>query len=169
MLRIIGVVLVICGAGGFGVSKGLQFYRQMHQLREFTAALEILKCELNYTLLPLPRLCEVTAQRSRGVCSQFFRNFAALLDKGSPRSRASAEAMESTRSLCLPSDAKLAILELCSVLGRYDLEGENRVLQLSLHRLNAALERTEKEKKPLARSYAVLGFSTGIALVILMV
>jgi len=52
-------------------------------------------------------------------------------------------------------------------LGRYDLDGENRVLQLTGQRLRAAQERFEKEKRPMAKSYAVLGMTTGIALVIL--
>lgn len=169
MLKLIGAILVIGGAGGFGISKGCRFLRQMRQLREFAAALEILKCELNYTLLPLGKLCEVTAQRSRGVCAQFFLNFSSLLESGTPRGRAASRAMDETRGLCLPSDAKLALLELCGALGRYDLDGENRLLQLTMHRLNAALERTETEKKPLVRSYAALGISVGVALTILMV
>lgn len=169
MLKLLGVILVVSGAGGFGISKGAQFLRQIRQLREFSAALQILKCELNYTLLPPAKLCAVTAQRSRGVCSQFFRRLAELLDEGIPRGRAAARAVDETKSLCLPNDAQMSLLELCSALGSYDLEGENRLLQLSMHRFNAALERTEREKRPLARSYAALGISTGIALAILMV
>ena len=62
----------------------------------------------------------------------------------------------------------MSLLELCSTLGRYDMEGENRMLQLSGQRLKAALERAEREKRPLAKSYASLGVCTGVALVILM-
>lgn len=168
MLKFIGAILIIGGAGGFGISKGCGYLRQVRQLREFSAALEILKCEMNYTLLPLSKLCEVTAKRSRGVCAQFFLNFSSFLDSGTPRARAASRAMNETRGLCLPSDAKLALLELCEALGRYDLDGENRLLQLAMHRLNAALARTETEKKPLVRSYAALGISVGVALTILM-
>ena len=63
----------------------------------------------------------------------------------------------------------MTLLELFSGLGRYELSGENRLIQLSQHRLKAALERCEREKKPLAKGYAALGICTGIALVILMV
>lgn len=169
MLKLIGAILVIGGAGGFGISKGCLFLRQMRQLRDFSAALEILKCEMNYTLLPPGKLCEVTARRSRGVCAQFFLNFATFLQSGAPRTRAASRAMDETRGLCLPSDAKLALLELFETVGRYDLDGENRLLQLTMHRLNAALARTESEKRPLVRSYAALGISVGVALTILMV
>lgn len=169
MLKTMGVILVLAGAGGFGIGKALQFYRVVRHLREFRSAVEILKCEINYTLLPLPELCRLTAKRLSGPPAQFFRNLAALLGEEISRDRAVAEAMESAKGLTLPEDAQMAVLELCNTLGRYDLEGENRMLQLTAHRLNAALERCEAEKKPRAKSYAALGICTGIAIIILTV
>lgn len=169
MIKIIGATLILLGAGGFGLMKALIYYRQYHQLQDFLAAVEILKCELNYTLSPLQVLCEKTAQRTEGICAAFFRNFAGKLNGGDARERAAAEAMENTKGLVLPNDAKMAILELLSSLGRYDLDGENSLLQLTGQRLRSALERFEKEKKPLARGFAVLGFTAGIALVILFI
>ena len=63
----------------------------------------------------------------------------------------------------------LAVLELCSALGRYDLDGENRMLDLTASRLQAALARCEAEKRPRAKCYAALGLCTGLALLILAV
>ena len=78
-------------------------------------------------------------------------------------------AMEAARGLQLPQDAVMAVLELCSALGRYDLDGENRMLDLTAKRLQAALDRCEAEKRPRAKCYAALGFCTGLALLILAV
>ena len=169
MIKIIGALLIVGTAGGFGIGKALQFYRQMSQLRNMLAAIEILKCELNYTLKPLPSLCRQVSQRSNGAVAEFFQKYAQNLDKELPRTKAAAKAMDETKRLILPNDAKMAVLELCSTIGRYDLDGENRILQMSGHRMRSAIERFENEKKPLAKSYAVLGFTTGIALVILFV
>lgn len=169
MLKTIGAILVISAAGGFGIAKALQFYRQLRQLREFYQALELLKCELNYTLLPLPRICRMTAARVKGTVSQYLLQYAQKLEEGLPRTKAAAQSMEEVRGLTLPNDAKMALLELFEALGRYDLDGENRLLQMTAHRLNASIERCEAEKKPLAKGYAVLGFCTGLALVILMI
>ena len=169
MLKMIGVILVVGGASGFGIGKGLQFYRQLRQLREFYNALEILKCELNYTLMPLPKLCRVTAQRVNGVAAAYLLRYAKKLEDNIPRTKAAAQCLEGIRGLSLPRDAQMALLELFGTLGRYDLDGENRLLQLTAHRLNAAIERYQTEKKPLARGYAVLGTCTGIALAILLI
>ncbi len=166
MLKIIGIVLVLCGAGGFGIGKAVQFYRQMRQLRELCHALEILKCEMNYSLAELPKLCKTTGKRVGGSAGNFLLDYADALENGLPRTKAAQKAVE---KLSLPSDGQIALLELFGSLGRYELTGENRLIQMTLHRLKAALERCEKEKKPMAKGYAALGICTGIALVILMV
>ncbi|MDR0889356.1 MAG: stage III sporulation protein AB [Oscillospiraceae bacterium] len=169
MLKAIGIILVLTGTGGFGVAKAMQFYRTVRHLRELRNAVEILKCEINYALLPLPELCKAAAKRISGAPAQFFRRFAALVEQGIDRDTAAAQALEQAHGLSLPSDAKMALLELCSSLGCYDLDGENRVLQLTGHRIHSALERCEAEKKMQAKSYAALGICTGIAIVILMI
>lgn len=166
MMKWIGAVLVLCGAGGFGIGKTVQLYRQMRQLRELSHALEILKCEMNYSLAEVPKLCRTTAKRVSGSAGAFLERYAAELESGQSRSIASRRAMT---TLCVTSDAQLALLELFESLGRYELPGENRLLQMTMHRLRTALERCEKEKKPLAKSYAALALCAGIALVILMV
>lgn len=166
MLKVIGVVMIVGGSGGYGIARAVRLYRQLRQLRELLAALELLKCELNYTLLPLAELCSVTAKRSRGAVSGFFSAFGRRVEQG--RRHSAEEALEES-GLSLPNDAVMALLELCSGLGRFDLDGENRLLSLTQERLRAALERTETEKRPLAKSYAVLGMAAGAALVILVV
>lgn len=168
MIRLIGAAMIICGAGSFGIAKTVQFYRQQRHLRAFLNALVILKCELNYTLFPLPKLCRVTAERAERTCAEFLRKYASLLESGSCRSVAAREALSCVRS-CLPPDASMAVLELFSTLGRYDVEGEENILNLTQHRLKSALERGETEKRPMAKGYALLGICTGAAIAILLV
>ncbi len=167
MIKIIGAILILCASGGFGIFKAVQFSNQLRQLSQMLGAIEIIKCELNYTMRPLPQLCRHTAKRLSGAVSEFFLSYANYLEQGLPRTKATEYALEKTRRLTLPPDAVMAVLELCGTIGRYDLDGENRVLQLSGQRLRSALERFESEKRPMAKSYAVLGITTGLALVIL--
>lgn len=168
MIRWIGAAMIVLGAGSFGIAKTMQFYRQQRQLRSFLNMLEILKCELNYTLYPLPKLCRITAERCDRICRDFLNRYAALLDSGSSR-RAAAQEAFSALDPVLPPDASMAILELFGTLGRYDLDGEENLLKLTQHRLRAALERGEADKRPMAKGYALLGVCTGTAIAILLV
>lgn len=156
-------------AGSFGITAGVRYYRASRHLQAFCRAIELLRCEINYSLQPLPEVCALVADRLTGPPAAFFRCFAAQLREPVSRDRAAAAALEAARGLQLPQDAVMAVLELCSALGRYDLDGENRMLDLTASRLQAALARCEAEKRPRAKCYAALGLCTGLALLILAV
>lgn len=167
MIKVIGGILIVLGAGYLGLSGTIRFYSQLRTVREFSAALEILRCEMNYTLAPLGKLCKTVSGRTRGACAGFFTSYSGLLEEGIPRSIAVRRLLSDEKSYHLPKDAQIALLELFESLGAYELEGENQLLQLTAHRLKTASERLEREKKPLAKSYVTLGLCTGLALVIL--
>ena len=169
MFKILGSLLIVIGAGGFGIGKAVRFYRQIRQLNELLRSLELLKCEMNYTLLPVKELCKLTAERVGGTAGSLLNHYADYLSEDYTRAKAIQAAMEKTSSLCIPNDVQMALLELFGNLGRYDLDGENRLLVMTQKRLKATLEQCETEKKPLAKGYAALGICTGIALAILLV
>lgn len=166
MLKWIGACLIVFGAGAVGIGKAVQFFRELQQLRDFSAALELLKCEMNYTMLPVPRLCRVTGDRVGRSAGLFLKTYAQALEDGLPRTKAAQKAAE---PLQLPNEGMMAILELFGGLGRYDLPGENRLLDLTQQRLALAAQTYEEEKKPLVKGYAALGICTGIALAIVLV
>lgn len=169
MLRLLGGALVLLASGSFGITAGVRYYRAARHLQAFCRAVELLRCEINYSLQPLPEVCALVADRLTGPPAAFFRCFAAQLREPVSRDRAAAAALEAARGLQLPQDAVMAVLELCSALGRYDLDGEDRMLDLTAKRLQAALARCEAEKRPRAKCYAALGLCTGLALLILAV
>lgn len=73
MIRWVGALLVLIGAGSFGGSRAVQYYRRARQLRELKSAVEMIRCEINYTLLPLSQLYSGVADRLTGATAQFFR------------------------------------------------------------------------------------------------
>ena len=169
MIKMIGIVCVLFGAGGFGVRQTLKFVAQRRQLASLRSALELLKCEMNYTVRTLPMLCRSVRTRIDGPVGSFFGSFAELLEKSNNVERAAAAAVSETHALELPQEAVMALLEVCTGLGRYDLDGANRILSLALQRIDTAIERCEQERRPLARSYILLSLCAGAAVVILSV
>ena len=168
MIRVIGAICIILGATGVGAGKAYSYYRQVRQMSDLYRAMELLQCELNYTMYSIPKLLHMTADQIKGVCGMYFRNLAEQIDAGTPREKAARYALEQTNGICLPKDGVFALLDFSSSLGNFDLEGENRMIKLSHERVKTALRRLEDEKKGLAKSYTVLGASMGIALAILM-
>ena len=99
MLRVLGSALVLLASGSFGITAGVRYYRAARHLQAFCRAIELLRCEINYSLQPLPEVCTVVADRLTGPPAAFFRCFAAQLREPVSRDRAAAAALEAARGL----------------------------------------------------------------------
>ena len=79
MLRVLGGALVLLASGSFGITAGVRYYRAARHLQAFCRAVELLRCEINYSLQPLPEVCALVADRLAGPPAAFFRCFATQL------------------------------------------------------------------------------------------
>ena len=169
MIRIVGAGLILLGAVTIGVRKASHFHRQVNNLRQLIRALEQIRCELNYTMYSVPKILDLVADRTDGPVGRYFRCLSKNITAGLPRGEAARRSFDDCPDLVVPADASFALLEFCTGLGSYDLDGEDRMSKLSCKRMSQCLETLEQEKRPFVKSYVVLAASAGIALIILMV
>ena len=168
-LRIIGGILVILGATGVGILKTHQYHSRVALLRELERGMELIRCQMNYTLYPIPKLLEMTGKEIRGKAGTYFIQLGKTIEAGVPRHRASIAALELTGELSLPNDGLMALMEWSSELGQFDPNGENTMMKLSIQRMRQAGKQYCEEEKNMVKSYTLLGITTGISLVILMI
>lgn len=166
-----GALLILGGASaaGFGASLHVKrTYAQLHQLRR---ALELMKCELCYTMTKLPQLMQVVADATQGGISRLFSRISEKLRECSsaPTEELVQQAICETPSLSLPPEILSGLHELGATLGRYDLDGQLRLLELLLTQIAQLADTADAERRARCRSYEVLGICTGLALIILMV
>ena len=169
MIRMLGAGLILLGAVTIGVRKASHFHKQINNLRQLIRALEQVRCELNYTMYSVPKVLELVGERTVGPVGRYFLCLSRNITDGLPRAEAARRALDDCGDLVLPADATFALLEFCTGLGSYDLDGEDRMSKLSCKRMSQCLETLEQEKRPFVKSYIVLAASAGIALIILMV
>ncbi len=167
-LRIIGGILVILGATGAGILKTRQFYNRVTLLNELERGMELIRCQMNYTLYPIPKLLEMTGKELKGKAGTYFIQLSRAIEAGIPRHRACVAALEQTGELSLPNDGLMALMEWSSELGQFDPQGENSMMKLSIERIRQAGKQYCEEEKDMVKSYTLLGVSAGISLVILM-
>ncbi len=168
LLRIIGGVLVILGATGAGLVKSRQYYRCLALLKELERGMELVRCQMNYTLYPIPKLLQMTGAQLRGPASTYFNLLGKAIEDGIPRSRAYKEVLSQIGDLSLPNDGLMALIEWSESLGSFDPEGENSLMKVSIGRLCQARTHFEEDKKAMVKNYTLLGVSAGISLIILM-
>ena len=168
MLRVMGAGCIIAGSGAFGFAMAAASRREERSLRQLLGALEYLSCELSYRLTPLPGLCMGAAEGRGGAVTEFFLNLARELEKQSePDVQCCVKSI--LANMELPVSLRQILGELGQTLGRFDLPGQLRGLELSIRETEQML-RTIREGAPeRRRSWQTLGICLGAALAILFV
>ena len=168
MLRLIGGILVLLSATGLGYCKTRQYYAGLNQLREFRRGMDLVYCQMNYTLHSVPKLLTLVSDQLKAPISTYFQHLASAISQGIPRLKAYETAIQNTKKLNLPNDGLMALIEWSLTLGQFDPEGENRMMKLCIERMELALQNFQEEKAKMAKSYTLLGACAGLALIILV-
>ena len=164
----IGAILVILGCGSFGFSLCASQKSGEWNLRQLTAALDYLQCELQYRMTPLPDLCHQAGIHGKGSVSQVFLTLAAILEN--PLCADVKDCMHMALKTGLTSGiTKENLMLLGDSLGRFDLEGQMKALEHVRQKCRADLEVLTRDKAIRLRSYQTLGLCAGAALVILFI
>lgn len=168
LFRIVGVIFVLLGTTGVGIMKSRQYYKQLSLLTELSRGMELIRCQMNYTLYSVPKLLTMTGEQIKGTGGDYFIHLAKAIEAGVPRHKAYMDAISKTKDLILPNDALMALMEWSADLGQFDPDGENTIMKLTIERIKNARQVYEEDKKSMVKSYGLLGASAGVALVILI-
>ena len=168
VLQLVGTALVLGGCGGCGFAMAAECRNLEQNLRQTQNALEILQCEIECRLTPLPEICGILQSACPGPVGAFFgelRKELLLPDAGELYVCAGAAV---SRIRDLPAPCKKILLELCATLGRYDAEAQLRAIVGAKDETLRTLEMLRAEQAGRIRSYRALGLCGGAALAILL-
>lgn len=168
MLRLMGALCIVAGSGAFGFAMAAASRREEKQLRQLLGALEFLSCELSYRLTPLPSLCRGAAEGRGGAVADFFLSLARELER---QTEPEVQDCVNTilRQMEFPSSLRRILEELGKTLGRFDLPGQLRGLELAIRETEQALRIIKDGAPERRRSWQTLGLCVGAALAILFV
>lgn len=168
MLRMMGAVCILTGSGAFGFAMAAASRREERQLRQLLGALEYLSCELSYRLTPLPNLCRGASEGREGTVGGFFLTLAQELERqNEPDAQTCVKLTLSAMEM--PPSLKRILEELGQTLGRFDLPGQLRGLELGIRETEQALRHIRDGAPERRRSWQTLGLCVGAALAILFV
>lgn len=169
-IRWLGMILIAGASVSVGFGAALRIRQTTTQLGQLANALEVMRCELEYAMTPLLQLCQVVAKTSKGAIHALFVNLGQALtqDETWDTSRAMRQAIAQTKTLCLPEDILFSLLEMGQTMGKFDLDGQLSMLEMTQKRIQACLERYQRDQAQRCRSYQALGLCAGAALIVLM-
>lgn len=164
----IGAVLIVVSCGGFGMVLARSQRREEWALRELLRGLDLMECELQYRLTPLPELCRQAAQMCRGSVGKLFDHLARELGQQIAPDVASCMDAALISVPDLPTGASGQLRRLGRTLGRFDLNGQIQGLEAARASCRQALTGLTDNAPARHRTYRTLGFCAGAALAILL-
>ena len=137
-------------------------------LRSLKGALDFMVCELQYRLTPLPELCRLVGTEQKNPVGQTFLRLAQELNS---QILPDVEycMRSSLREVDLPKRLGEGFLMLGQNLGRFDLQGQLKGMEMVRNFCDRELEAMGKNREERLRSYQTLGLCAGAALAILFV
>lgn len=170
MLKILGLGLIVGSASAVGFGFAANVRRQAQQLALLHQALGQMKSELLYRMTPLPELMQRLGADTGDALGQAFSCCAQQLraHRTGTVQQAMQYALDTTPHLALTGAARRALLGLCVTLGRFDVEGQCRAVDLAASRVAAELEQMEQGRAARCRSYRTLGICAGLAVAVIL-
>lgn len=173
-LKWMGSLLVMLGAGGFGIWSALQWRERLRLLEKLRQMIYFLKGEITYSHAPLAEGLERVGKRENGPLGRLFTSAAQGICRQEGESfqeiwRREVEALSSPQvRLPLTREDVKQLTGLGEHLGYLDVDMQERTLKLYLEQLDLSIGYLRENQREKCRLYTSLGIMGGIFLVIMM-
>ncbi len=168
-VKLIGALMIVGSSTWVGIHSARALKRSDRRLKALRASLTLMENELRYTNIRFRPLCERLAEAAEGEVAAFFRDLAEQAAEESFRPAGAMKLAAERTRLSLPPAAQFALEQLIDGFGRYDLEGQLRQIALAESAVERQLEHDRLDLESRCRTYELLGFCTGAALLILVI
>lgn len=152
---------------GWGARQGLREHLDL--LRQLRLGLELMAGEMELNMPPLSQLFETVGQGISGAVGEFLLGTGTLMAAVPGRPPQTAMKLQLERQpLNLTAEEIAMVMELGGALGRYDLGGQARLLELYRRRVDGMIQVAEGAKNQKSRAWMTASVCSGLILVLLM-
>ncbi len=167
-MKSLGVLLVLLSALLLSRERMRPEKRRMDRLGQLCASLQLLRGELLSRPSSLEELCALLTAESEGETADFFRALAQGMERLNRESFREIWETELEKQMPdLQQEEKRELEELGSVLGRFDLDEQQKALERCLTHLHKLLERLQ-ENYPVKQKLCI-GISCSLAAMLILV
>ena len=160
--------MIVLGCGGWGCWMAANYRAEERLLRQLEVFLMDMENELACRHTQLPQLLRLASSTLGRELKKLVQDLTGELERlVLPDVQCCMETVLVRYSL-LPGSVRQVLTELGRSLGRYDLNGQLRELQVVRENCGQALTRHTEERENRIRSYQTLGLCAGAALAILL-
>lgn len=168
LFRIIGAVCVLATCGGVGFGMAYKYAQEERMLLQLLDVLEYMECEITYHLTPLPLLCRQASREGTGMIHTVFLSLANELERQVSPDVVSCMNVAVNSISRIPTQIARMFLELGRQLGRFDLQGQLKGIEIIKQKIRGVLKEKYKDKEEHMRRYKTFGICAGVSLIILL-
>ncbi len=172
MLKMIGIICILAGCTGLGLTLSEELKFRVRELQELQELMIRLRAEIRYTHEPLPEAFLHLGSAAARPFSDFFLQTAKDLQACSGKTAQEIwekNLSNTLKGLHLSGQEKKELEKLGSMLGCLDVEMQMNVLDYYLEQLKASSLRAAQTAGNRRRLYQYLGILSGVMLAILLV
>ncbi len=167
MIKCVILVLLFASSSYIGVLIAKKYQARVRELKEMKASLAIFATKIKLTYEPIPQIFQELAYKQQSNISHLFQTASNNM-KELPAGQAWLEALEKVNTNLKKEDIEV-LKGLSSLLGKVDLEGQVREVELVDHFLDKQIEIAQEESKKSEKMYKTLGVTIGLAMVIIFI
>jgi len=160
------VLFTCCYLIGALIAK--KYANRVSELKDFRNALNMFKTKIKFTYEPIPDIF-------KQICNSLDNSVGNVFKKASENMKyktaeyAWVKAIEEQENLNLTKEDIDVLKNLGKLLGKVDIEGQTRDIELVESFLDTQIDKSEKEKATNEKLYKTLGIVCGFVLVIILI
>lgn len=158
------LIFCLCTYIGFLISK--QYKNRVTELNELKIALNILKTKIRFTNETLKDIFDDIAKNSKGNVSNFFKEISLKLKCNT--AQYAWETSLDNSFLRLKDEDRQALKSMGKLLGKTDLEGQLKEIELTENFLETQIIDAKNEREKNEKLYKTLGMASGLGIVIIL-
>lgn len=172
MFKIVGSLMVFIGCLSWGFLYADKFRKRSKELTELERCINELQNEVTYTYTPIPEILYKISRKSIEPIGAIFENISTKLRHHKVDSvyEAFYETFKSQKdSININEEDINIMLDLSKSLGQSDVEGQKRIIELTLYNLRRQSSLAKENMDKNIKMYRYLGLTIGATLVIMFV
>ena len=168
-MKILGAALVTMASLMTGLLARQNLGQRLRFLRQLRLGLELMQSEMEVHMVSVPELFEAVGRQLSGPLGELFTGTGVQMAALKGRSPVTAMKLQlEQQAPFLGKQETALLLELATSLGRYDLGGQARTLELYKHQTDGLLEEAALDKKHKSRAWMTASVCTGLALIVIL-
>lgn len=170
IIKYIILMLLLLSSSYIGILVSKKYQTRVNELKEIKNLLAIFVTKIKLTYEPIPQIFEELGNKKNTNAINIINLFKTAASKMKEQSAGIAwlNALEKTSTNLKKEDIEI-LQGLSTLLGKVDLEGQINEIELVDHFLDTQIKKAEEENNKYKKMYKVLGITTGLAVVIILI